>query len=152
MKKILFVCHGNICRSPMAEFVMKDLADKEKINIYISSAATSTEAIGCRVHRGTREKLAQYNISTEGKFAVQMTKEDYNNYDYIVVMDELNMKNIFRIIGADPENKVTKLLSHAGIDKDVADPWYTDNFDETYDDILTGCKALLKKIKNTEEN
>ena len=136
----------------MAEFVMKDLADKEKMNIYISSAATSTEAIGCRVHRGTREKLAQYNISTEGKFAVQMTKEDYNNYDYIVVMDELNMKNIFRIIGADPENKVTKLLSHAGIDKDVADPWYTDNFDETYDDILTGCKALLKKIKNTEEN
>ena len=147
LKKILFVCHGNICRSPMAEFVMKDLAKKENMDLFIASAATSTEAIGCRVHRGTREKLAQYNISTDGKFAVQMTKEDYEKYDYIVVMDELNIKNIFRIIESDPDKKVSKLLSYAGIDKDVADPWYTDNFDETYDDILVGCKALLEKIK-----
>ena len=148
LKKILFVCHGNICRSPMAEFVMKDLVKKEKLDFIIDSAATSTEAVGCRVHRGTREKLAQFNISTEGKFAVQMTKEDYDKYDYIIVMDELNMKNIFRIIDSDPQGKVTKLLSHAGSDKDVADPWYTDNFDETYDDILKGCKALLEKLKN----
>lgn len=152
MKRILFVCHGNICRSPMAEFVMKDLAKKEKMDLLIASAATSTEAVGCRVHRGTRAKLAQHNISTDGKFAVQMTKDDYYKYDYIVVMDELNMKNIFRIIESDPDNKVTKLLSHAGIDKDVADPWYTDNFDETYEDVLTGCKALINEIKNTKEN
>lgn len=151
MKRILFVCHGNICRSPMAEFIMKDLAKKEKLDILAESAATSTEAIGCSVHRGTREKLAQYNISTAGKFAVQMTKEDYDKYDYIVVMDELNMKNIFRIIGSDPEGKVSKLLSHAGIDKDVADPWYTDNFEETYDDILVGCKALINRIKKSKE-
>ena len=148
MKKILFVCHGNICRSPMAEFVMKDLAKKEKLDLFIASAATSTEAVGCRVHRGTREKLLQYNISTEGKFAVQMTKEDYEKYDYIVVMDELNIKNIFKIIESDPKGKVSKLLSHAGIDKDVADPWYTGDFDETYNDILVGCKALLEKLKS----
>ena len=147
MKKILFVCHGNICRSPMAEFVMKDLAEKEGLDLIIASAATSTEAIGCRVHRGTREKLAQYNINTDGKYAVQMTVDDYKKYDYIVVMDELNMKNIFKIIGSDPDGKVAKLLSFAGSDKDVADPWYTDNFDETYDDILTGCKALINILR-----
>ncbi len=148
ISSILFVCHGNICRSPMAEFVMKDLIKKESIDIKIESAATSTEAIGCRVHRGTREKLAEYGISTEGKFAVQMTKEDYDRYDLIVVMDELNMKNIFKIIDGDPHNKVRKLLDFAGIDRDVADPWYTDNFDQTYKDILTGCRALLKKVNN----
>lgn len=147
ISSILFVCHGNICRSPMAEFVMKDLLKKESVDIKIESAATSTEAIGCRVHRGTREKLAEYGISTEGKFAVQMTKDDYNKYDLIVVMDELNLKNIFRIIESDPENKVRKLLSFAGLDKDVADPWYTDNFDETYEDILTGCRAILENLK-----
>lgn len=147
MKKILFVCHGNICRSPMAEFVMKDLAKKEKFDVLVASAATSREEIGNRVHRGTREKLAQYNISTEGKFAVQMTKDDYKNYDYIVAMDDLNVKNIFRIIGDDPYGKVSKLMSYTGIDKNVADPWYTDNFDATYDDILAGCTALIKKLK-----
>ncbi len=146
MIKILFVCHGNICRSPMAEFVMKDIAKKEKLDLFIASAATSTEAIGCRVHSGTRKKLAEYGITTDGKFAVQMTKDDYDKYDFIVVMDELNMKNIFRIIGSDPKHKVKKLLSFAGSDKDVADPWYTDNFDETYDYILTGCKAISKFI------
>ena len=145
---ILFVCHGNICRSPMAEFVMRDLAEKEKIDIEIASAATSAEALGCRVHRGTRNKLAEYGISTEGKYAVQMTKSDYDKYDYIVVMDDLNMRNIFKIVDSDPKNKIKKLLSFAGIDKDVADPWYTDNFDETYDDVLVGCRALLKKIKS----
>ena len=95
----------------------------------------------------SREKLAQYNINTDGKYAVQMTVDDYKKYDYIVVMDELNMKNIFKIIGSDPDGKVAKLLSFAGSDKDVADPWYTDNFDETYDDILTGCKALINILR-----
>ena len=147
ISSILFVCHGNICRSPMAEFVMKDILNKENIDVQIASAATSTEAIGCRVHRGTREKLAQYGISTEGKFAVQMTKDDYEKYDLIIVMDELNYRNIFRIIDSDPENKVRKLLSFAGSDKDVADPWYTDNFDETYEDVLTGCSAIAEILK-----
>ncbi len=146
--KILFVCHGNICRSPMAEFVMKDLARKEGIKLEIASAATSTEALGCRVHRGTRQKLAEFGISTEGKYASLMTKADYNRYDYIIGMDSLNMRNIHRITGGDPENKIYKLLEFALSNEDIADPWYTDNFDETYDDILKGCKALMERIKN----
>ncbi len=147
--KILFVCHGNICRSPMAEFVMKDLAEKEGIKLEIASAATSCEALGCRVHRGTRQKLSEYGISTEGKYAVIMTKADYNKYDYIIGMDSLNIRNIHRITGGDPENKIYKLLEFALSNEDIADPWYTDNFDETYDDVLRGCKALMDKIRNS---
>ena len=144
MKKILFVCHGNICRSPMAEFVMKDLLNKEGIEAYVASAATSTEEIGNPVHRGTRAKLGQYGISTEGKYAVQLTKSDYNKYDYLIGMDTDNIRNMLRILGSDPEGKVCKLLSFAGDDGDIADPWYTGNFDDTYDDVLKGCKALVK--------
>ncbi len=145
--KILFVCHGNICRSPMAEFVMKDLAEKEGIKLEIASAATSCEALGCRVHRGTRQKLAEYGISTEGKYAVLMTGADYSRYDYIIGMDSLNIRNIHRITGGDPENKIYKLLEFAGSSEDIADPWYTDNFDETYDGVLRGCKAPIEKIR-----
>ncbi len=144
MKKILFVCHGNICRSPMAEFVMKDLLNKEGIDAYVASAATSTEEIGNPVHRGTRAKLGEYGISTEGKYAVQLTKSDYDKYDYIVGMDTANIRNILRICGGDPEGKVAKLLSFAGDAGDIADPWYTGNFDDTYNDVLKGCKALIK--------
>ena len=144
MKKILFVCHGNICRSPMAEFVMKDLLIKEGIEAYVASAATSTEEIGNPVHRGTRAKLGEYGISTEGKYAVQLTKSDYNKYDYLIGMDTYNIRNMLRILGGDPEGKVCKLLSFAGDDGDIADPWYTGNFDDTYDDVLKGCKALVK--------
>ena len=144
MKKILFVCHGNICRSPMAEFVMKDLLNKEGIEAYVASAATSTEEIGNPVHRGTRAKLGQYGISTEGKYAVQLTKSDYDKYDYLIGMDTYNIRNMLRILGGDPEGKVCKLLSFAGDDGDIADPWYTGNFDDTYDDVLKGCKALVK--------
>lgn len=147
MIKILFVCHGNICRSPMAEFVMKDLVKGAGMTAHIQSAATSREEIGNPVHRGTRRKLAQYNISTDGKFAVQMTKQDYEKYDLIIGMDEWNIKNIMRIIDSDPDGKVYKLLSFAGSDGDIADPWYTGNFDETYDDVMRGCTALLKEIK-----
>lgn len=147
MIKILFVCHGNICRSPMAEFVMKDLVKGVGMAAHIQSAATSREEIGNPVHHGTRRKLAQYNISTDGKFAVQMTKQDYEKYDLIIGMDEWNIKNIMRIIGSDPDGKVYKLLSFAGSDGDIADPWYTGNFDETYDDVMRGCTALLKEIK-----
>ena len=146
MKKILFVCHGNICRSPMAEFVMKDLLSKEGIEAYVASAATSTEEIGNPVHRGTRAKLGQYGISTEGKYAVQLTKSDYDKYDYLIGMDTYNIRNMLRILGGDPEGKVCKLLSFAGDDGDIADPWYTGNFDDTYDDVLKGCKALLSVI------
>lgn len=144
MKKILFVCHGNICRSPMAEFLMKDLLNKEGIEAYVASAATSTEEIGNPVHRGTRAKLGEYGISTEGKYAVQLTKSDYNKYDYLIGMDTYNIRNMLRILGGDPEGKVCKLLSFAGDDGDIADPWYTGNFDDTYDDVLKGCKALVK--------
>jgi protein-tyrosine phosphatase len=131
----------------MAEFVMKDLVKREGIDAHIQSAATSREEIGNPVHYGTRRKLAQYGISTDGKYAVQMTKADYNKYDYIIGMDEWNIRNIMRIIGSDPEGKVCKLLSFAGSGEDIADPWYTGNFDETYDDVLRGCTSLIKEIK-----
>ena len=152
MKKILFVCHGNICRSPMAEFVLKDMVKKRGIEkeFFISSAATSTEEIGNSVHRGTREKLKQYGISTEGKYAEhrarQIKKEDYQKYDYILAMDKANVKNIQRIVGEDSQNKVHLLLSYAEKNTDIADPWYTGDFDKTYDDIVEGCNAFLNKI------
>ncbi len=148
MKKILFVCHGNICRSPMAEFVLKDMVKKRGIEkeFFISSAATSTEEIGNSVHRGTREKLKQYGISTEGKYALQLKRQDYQKYDYILAMDKANVKNIQRIVGEDSQNKVHLLLSYAEKNTDIADPWYTGDFDKTYDDIVEGCNAFLNKI------
>ena len=143
--KILFICHGNICRSPMAEFVMKDLVKKKgKVqNFMIASAATSTEEIGNPVHWGTREKLRSVGISTSGKRAVQMTRSDYDRYDLIIGMDAANIRNIRRIAGGDPENKVHLLLEYAGKSRDIADPWYTGDFDATYRDVLEGCTALL---------
>lgn len=148
MYKILFVCHGNICRSPMAEFVMKDIVKKagRSDEFYIASCATSTEEIGNPVHHGTRRKLAEVGISCHGKRAVQLTKSDYNKYDYIIAMDEMNIRNIMRIIKSDPEGKVSLLLSHAGMSGSIADPWYTGNFDDTYRDVLLGCKALFNEI------
>lgn len=143
---ILFVCHGNICRSPMAEFVMKDTVEKAGMadSVMIASAATSTEEIGNPVHRGTRQKLAQFGISVAGKTAVQMKKSDYDKYDYLIGMDDWNIRNILRIAGGDPEGKVHKLLEYAGRAGDIADPWYTGNFDETYDDVKAGCEGLLR--------
>ena len=139
MYKILFVCHGNICRSPMAEFVMKDIVAKagKSDEFVIASCATSTEEIG---------KLAEVGISCDKKRAVQLTKSDYDRYDYIIAMDEMNIRNIMRIIRSDPENKVSLLLSHAGIDGSIADPWYTGNFDDTYRDVLLGCKGLFREV------
>ena len=149
MFKILFVCHGNICRSPMAEFVMKDLVAKAGLQAQfeIASAATSREEIGNPVHPGTRAKLSELGISTKGKTARQMTNSDYEYYDYIIAMDTWNIKNINRIIGADLQHKVSLLLSHADDYRDIADPWYTGNFDETYEDVLIGCSALLDKLR-----
>lgn len=144
MISILFVCHGNICRSPMAEFILKDMVRKKGVadNFYIASAATSTEEIGNPVHYGTRRKLAAYGISVAGKTAVQMKKRDYMAYDYLIGMDDANIRNMRRIAGGDPEGKIYKLLEFAGSSRDIADPWYTGNFDITYDDIVEGCEAF----------
>ena len=112
----------------------------------IASAATSTEEIGNPVHRGTREKLRQVGISTAGKTAVQLKKSDYGKYDYLIGMDTWNIRNMQRITGGDPEQKIYKLLEFAGSRRDIADPWYTGNFDVTYADIIEGCEALLEKL------
>lgn len=148
MIKILFVCHGNICRSPMAEFVLKDMVSKagRQDEFLIRSAATSYEEIGNPVHRGTKNKLAEFGISVKGKQAVKLVRADYDEYDYIIGMDSANIRNMLREFGGDPEHKVHKLLEFAGEHGDIADPWYTGNFDETYDDVVRGCKGLLDRI------
>ena len=150
MIKVMFVCNGNICRSPMAEFVFRDMVQKEKLSdkIHVASSATSREEIGNGVHYGTRKKLAEFGISTEGKYARQLTKTDYRDYDYIIAMDSQNIRNISRIIGRDTENKVCKLLDFTDRGGDIADPWYTGNFDRTYEDVYEGCNELLKFIKS----
>ncbi len=146
MLNVLFVCHGNICRSPMAEFIMKDLVSKRGLNnrFHIESAACHTDAIGCRPHRGTRLKLQEVGISTEGKFARLVERTDYQRFDYIVAMDDYNVVDLKRTFNGDREGKVKKLLEYCGLDRDVADPWYTGNFDDTYDDCVKGCNALLE--------
>ena len=148
MIKILFICHGNICRSPMAEFVMRDMVTKRGLGgqFYIASSATSREEIGNPVHPGTRKKLKELGISTSGKYAVQLKKKDYQEYDYLIGMDEWNIRNILRIVGSDPQGKVHKLLEFAGSGRDIADPWYTGNFEVTYEDIREGCEGLLSHI------
>lgn len=148
MIKILFVCLGNICRSPMSEFVLRDMVEKQGrgSEFYIRSCATSTEEIGNPVHYGTRRKLAEVGISCDGKTAVQMTRADYDKYDYIIAMEESNIRNIMRIIKSDPLNKVSLLLDFAGEHRGIADPWYTGDFDTTYKDVVKGCTALLEKL------
>lgn len=148
MIKILFVCHGNICRSPMAEFIMKDLARKANLEqeIEIASAATSTEEIGNDIHYGTKGILKKYNIPFTRRAARQITKADYRHYNYLVGMDTANIRNMNRIFDGDPEKKIYKMLSFAGLNRDVADPWYTGNFEETYQDVITGCQAMLQQI------
>lgn len=149
MIKILFVCHGNICRSPMAEFVFKDMVEKNKCadKFFIASAATSTEEIGNPVHPGTRGRLLRCGISTDGKYAVQLKKSDYDKYDYIIGMDSFNIRNIKRIVGEDSGDKVRLLLDFSENPRDIADPWYTGDFDVTYDDIAEGCRGLLAFLK-----
>ncbi len=145
MIKVLFVCLGNICRSPMAEFVFRDMAKKQGLaeQFHIASAATSSEELGNPVHRGTTDKLREYGISTRGKYAVQLKKKDYKEYDYILGMEYRNIRSINRIFGSDPEHKVSMLLDYTEHPRDIADPWYTENFDKTYDDILEGCQGFL---------
>ena len=146
--KVLFICHGNICRSPMAEFVMKKLVSDAGLadRIYIESAATSTEELGNSVYPPARKKLTSVGINCDGKTARQMRKDDYQKFDYLIGMDSANIRNMRRIAGGDPDGKIYKLMTFAGSDKDVADPWYTRNFDITYEDVLEGCTALLEQL------
>ena len=148
MIKVLFICHGNICRSPMAEFVFKDMVKKRGLEdcFYIASAATSYEESGNPVHPGTRNKLKQYGISVAGKYAVRMEKSDYQKYDYLIGMEQYNKRNMLRILGSDPEGKISLLLDYTKRPRDIADPWYTGNFDETYEDIVEGCEAFLEYL------
>ena len=148
MIKILFVCHGNICRSPMAEFVMKDLVKKKGMadQFEIASAATSTEEIGNPVYPPAKRKLKEHGISCEGKTARQMTKADYSYYDYIIAMDRFNLRNMTKFVGNDPDNKVSLMLDFTNCPGDVADPWYTGDFDSTWNDVYDGCLGLLKKL------
>ena len=134
----------------MAEFVMKDLVEKKGIadEFLIASAATSREEIGNPVHHGTRNKLAEYGISAKGKYAVQLTKKDYETYDYLIAMEQWNIQNMMKIIGSDDEKKVYRLLDFTNNSRDIADPWYTGNFDQTYEDVVEGCEALLSHIQS----
>ena len=155
MIKILFICHGNICRSTMAEFVMKDIVVREGLEdcFCIASAATSTEeiwnGIGNPVYPPAREELAKHGIGCAGKRAVQVTKADYENYDYLICMDSNNLRNLSRIIGPDKDGKVSLLLDYAGrTGQSIADPWYTGNFALTYADVVEGCEGLLNYLQS----
>ena len=152
MHRILFVCHGNICRSPMAEFVMKDLVKNAGLErkFSIASAATSTEEIGCQVYPPARRKLAEHGIGCAGHAARQLTAADYDHWDYLVGMDVANLRNMRRICGGDPEGKISLLLDWADRSGDVADPWYTGDFDATWRDVLAGCSGLLAHIRGEE--
>ena len=149
MIKLLFICTGNICGSPMAVFVMKDLVEKAGLaeQFEIASAATSTEEIGNPVYPPARRKLAEHGISCAGKTARQLRKKDYDHYDYLIGMDQYNLRNMRRICGEDTEGKMSLLMEHVGVRRDVADPWYTDDFETTWQDVLMGCQALLEKLR-----
>ena len=150
MIKVMFVCLGNICRSPMAEFVLKDMVSRKGLSneFYIKSSATSYEEIGNDIYCGARDKLIQKNIPFTKRKATRLTPEDYNKYDFIIGMEEANIRDIKRIVGEDKENKIYKLLDFSNNTRDIADPWYTGNFDETYDDVVEGCTALLEYLEN----
>ena len=148
MKKILFVCHGNICRSPMAEFVMRELVHEAGLTaeIGVASRALHTDEIGHDTHCGTREVLKAHGIPFTRRSAALMTRADYDTYDYIIGMDRENMRDLHRLTDGDPSAKVHKLLSFVGEQRDVADPWYTGDFSATYRDVDAGCRALLRQL------
>ena len=148
MTNILFICHGNICRSPMAEYVMKQLVKERKLShlFLIASAAVSREEIGNPVYPPARHVLRQHGIPCNHHTAVQMTQKDYFRYDYLVGMDASNLRGMRRIAGGDPEQKLSLLLDYTGHPRDVADPWYSGDFETAYQDIEGGCRALLQHI------
>ncbi len=150
--KILFVCHGNICRSPMAEYVMKDLVKREGLEdeCSIASAATSTEEIGNGVYPPARRKLQEHGISCAGHAARQLRQADYQAYDLLVGMDRANLRNMLRICGGDPEGKISLLMDHTSRRGEVADPWYTGDFETTWQDVLEGCQGLLEQLKERQ--
>ena len=153
MTKILFVCHGNICRSPMAEFVMKDLVKKAGLEarFHIESAATSREEIGNPVYPPARRKLAEHGISCTGHSARQLTKRDYAEFNLLIGMDRANLRNMLRICGGDPDRKISLLMNHTDRPGDVADPWYTGDFEKTWQDISLGCHSLLNELNAAQQ-
>ena len=152
MIKVMFICHGNICRSPMAEFIMKDMVKKMGIaeQFDIVSSATSNEEIGHSVYPPARQELAKHGIDCTGKYAVRMKKSDYDYYDYILCMDSRNIRNAEKITGKTSGGKMVKLLWLTGSSDDIADPWYYGNFDKTYDDIVKGCNAFIQYLKSNQ--
>lgn len=151
--KILFICHGNICRSPMAQFVFQDMVNKRGLadHFTIDSKATSTEELGNSPHPGTVRKMNELGIPMIPHRASQLNRRDYEEYDYFIGMDTWNMRNINRIFGGDPEGKVYKFLSFGSDGRDIADPWYTGNFDETYEDVVEGCEGFLAYLLEHDE-
>ncbi len=145
---IIFVCHGNICRSPMAEFIMKDLANKNHVahRFVITSAATTREEIGCDMYPPAKRMLTAKGVPFTKHAAHLFTRGEYEEADYVIAMDEENLEDLHYLTGGDPEKKVSLLLSHAGRKGEVADPWYTGDFEETYRDIILGCEGLLKEL------
>ncbi|MDO5785639.1 MAG: low molecular weight protein-tyrosine-phosphatase [Eubacteriales bacterium] len=150
MKRILFVCHGNICRSPMAEFYMKSLIEEKGLSgkFEIASAATSAEELGNPVYQPARRKLAEHGINCKGKYARRMHRDDYIYYDLLIGMDQQNLRNMRRICGGDEENKIHSLMEYTGQPRDVADPWYTGDFDATWCDVSEGCNSLLEYLSS----
>ena len=154
MTRILFVCHGNICRSPMAEFVLKDMVKKRGLadRFEIASAATSTEEIwngvGNPVYPPAKKELARHGLSCEGKRAVQLKASDYDHYDYLIGMDKMNMRNMERMTGHPAGGKMRMLLEYAGQQRGITDPWYSGEFDVTYEDVVTGCSAFLDYLED----
>ena len=148
MIKILFVCHGNICRSPMAEFVMKDLVRKagREEQFIIDSKAARRDELGHDTHYGTKAKLRQMGVPFEKRKATLLSKSDYDAYDYLIAMDRENVSDMLRLFGGDPDKKIHMLLEFADLKREVADPWYTGNFDETYEDVLMGCQRLMRML------
>lgn len=153
MKKILFVCHGNICRSPMAEFIMKKLVEnaRRQGDFHIASAATSTEELGNSVYPPARRKLAEHGISCDGKTARQLTRRDYDEYDLLIGMDSYNIRNMKRMCGGDPEGKIHLLMDFTDRPGEVADPWYTGDFNATYRDCMEGCEGLLRRLTDVSK-